>query len=301
MKEFRKLCVGIVALLFATLAYSSSQNSFSELSTTMDTVNQVNAEGKKYGHWIIYGYMKKDQTYADDSKVEEGRYQENKRTGLWKKYFPSGKIRSEITYKRNIPNGKYKLYYASGQVEEQGHWKNSRNIKDFKRFHQNGKVSQEFTFADNGKRNGEQRYYHENGQLELQVNIIEGKEQGKMVRFYANGDVKEEKVFNNGIVDEASIKKFEPKKPEVVVEETPEVPVKVTTAPVNDKTNVEVFKRNGRNTLYNKNMQISQSGVFKNGKLWDGKWYRYNRDGILENIEVYRKGKYIGDAVIEED
>ena len=39
----------------------------------------------------------------------------------------------------------------------------------------------------------------------------------------------------------------------------------------------------------------------ENYKLKDGKWYRYNKDGILLKIEVYKKGKYIGDAQIEEE
>ena len=288
---------GIVFLLITPLLYSSSQVSVSEL----DTINRVDENGHKYGHWIIYGHMKKDKSYSTDAKVEEGNYQQNKRNGVWKKYFPSGKIKSKINYKRNIPNGAYTLFYENGNVEEEGTWKNNRNVNGFKRFHKNGKVAQEFQFSSSGKRNGEQKYYHENGQIEIMVNIVDGKENGQMKRWYANGDLKESKVFNNGIVDESSIQNFEPKKPEVAVKEDTAVPVKVAQAPSkSDKTNLALFKANGKNTLYNKNMQISQSGVFRNGKLKDGKWYRYNKDGILEKIEIYKDGKYIGDAVMED-
>ena len=138
--------------------------------------------------------------------------------------------------------------------------------------------------------------------MELLVSVVDGKESGEMKRWFPNGDIKESKVYNNGVVDEASIKVFEPKKAPVVVEEIPDVPVKVTVAPAKtEKTNISVFKANGRNTLYNRNMQISQSGIFKNGKLKDGKWYRYSKDGILEKIEMYKSGKYIGDAIMDEN
>lgn len=297
-RTLRYMCVGAFALLFAPLCISNAQAD----ESILDSINQVDENGLKQGHWIIYGHMKKDKTYASEAKVEEGTYESNKRTGLWKKYFPSGNIKSNITYKRNIPNGPYTLFYETGKVEEEGNWKNNRNIKEFKRYHKNGQVAQDFKFSDTGKRNGEQKYFHENGQMELLVSVVDGKENGEMKRWFANGDLKEVKVFNNGVADVSSIKKFELKKPEVVVEEIPDVPVKTTVAPKKtEKTNISVFKANGRNTLYNKNMQISQSGIFKDGKLRDGKWYRYNNDGILERIEMYKNGKYIGDAVIEEN
>lgn len=290
--------VGAFALLFCPLLFSNSQVNM----PVLDTINQVNDIGHKYGHWVIYGHMKKDKAYASEAKVEEGKYEENKRTGLWKKYFPNGKVKSKINYKRNIPNGPYALFFENGVTEEEGNWKNNRNTNDFKRYHKNGKLAQEFQFSTTGKRNGKQKYFHENGQMELLVSIVDGKENGEMKRWFPNGDLKESRVYNNGIVDEASIEVFQPKKAPVVVKEISDVLVKVSVAPAKtEKTNISVFKANGRNILYNKNMQISQSGIFKNGKLKDGKWYRYTKDGILEKIEMYKNGKYIGDALMEEN
>ncbi|MEM7161166.1 MAG: hypothetical protein AAF487_01885 [Bacteroidota bacterium] len=297
-KTLRYLGVGIAFLLISPFFFSNSQMA----NAAMDTINQVDENGHKFGHWVIYGHMKKDKSYSSEAKVEEGKYESNKRTGLWKKYFPNGSIKSRINYKRNIPNGDYVLYYENGKVQEEGTWKNNRNVNGFKRYYKSGQVQQDFLFASNGKRNGEQKYFHENGQMEVLVNIVEGKESGELKRWYANGDIKETKTFNDGIVDETSIKKYEEKKPEVIVKEEEAVPVKVTEAPKKtEKTNLAIFKANGKNTLYNKNMQLSQTGMFKNGKLKDGKWYRYNKDGILERIEIYKGGKYVGDAVIEEE
>ncbi|MBL4651402.1 MAG: hypothetical protein JKY53_00855 [Flavobacteriales bacterium] len=52
--------------------------------------------------------------------------------------------------------------------------------------------------------------------------------------------------------------------------------------------------------MYNKNRQISQKGEFRGGRLVDGKWYRYDENGLLNSIEIYKNGKYIGDAQIED-
>lgn len=32
----------------------------------------------------------------------------------------------------------------------------------------------------------------------------------------------------------------------------------------------------------------------------DGKWFKYDENGILIRIEIYKDGRYIGDGVIDE-
>lgn len=266
-----------------------------------ETLNALDADGRRTGYWVINGSMRPTRGYRPDQVIEEGNYEANRKQGLWKRYFPSGSVQSEINYQNNVPNGPYVTYHPNGKTEEKGNWQFNKNVGEFTRWHPNGKVSQEFTFTEHGLRNGPQKYYHENGQLELDVNIVNGKEEGTMTRYYANGDVKETKKFNGGIMDPASIRKHEMKKPEVKVKETPAVPEKHSVVVKEDKPNVHRFKDTGKNTLYNKNLQISQSGYFKNGRLWDGKWYHYNRDGLLETIEVYKNGKLAGYAPIEDE
>jgi antitoxin component YwqK of YwqJK toxin-antitoxin module len=266
-----------------------------------ENINQIDANGLKTGYWVIKGHMVNSTNYKPDQKIEEGTYVENKRHGLWKKYHTNGKLKSEITYYMNRPKGSYKLYYPSGVLEEDGNWDDAKNVGEYKRFHPNGKTSQDFHFEPNGLRTGIQKYYYENGNLELEVEIKQGLEQGLMRRYYPNGDLMEEKILENGVVKKGSVKKYEQRSPEVKVVETPAVPLKHSVRNTEDKPNLEVFKFNGKNTLYNKNRQVTQSGEFRDGRLWNGKWYRYNNDGLLEKIEVYREGTYIGNAPITDD
>jgi antitoxin component YwqK of YwqJK toxin-antitoxin module len=47
--------------------------------------------------------------------IEEGRYANSKRVGLWRRYWPNGNTMSEITYQMGRPRGGYKTYYPSRQ------------------------------------------------------------------------------------------------------------------------------------------------------------------------------------------
>ena len=261
--------------------------------------NATDEQGNRQGYWIVKGYMVNDINFGPNTTVEEGNYIDNKKEGLWKRFYPSGKLRSEITYNNNRPFGPYVIYYENERIEEKGIWHRNKNIGDFNRFYENGQAQQSFFFADNGKRNGVQKYFHDNGQLELEVNIINGKEDGIMRRYNLDGSLREETSLKDGILEAGSIKTYSTKtvKPEVVAEFEPGE----LEAEIDEPNEAHSFKPNGYNILYNKGQQVTQVGEFRNGRLWNGKWHRYNSNGILIRIEVYKTGKYIGTGVIQPD
>lgn len=269
--------------------------------------NQVDAEGRKQGPWTVRGSETHLPGYAPDAIVEEGTYKDNRKTGLWKTYFPEGMPKNEITFENGRPKGPYTTYYKNGQIQEQGNWNLTKNYGNFKRYYENGNVQQDFTFNESGKRQGPQKYYHENGQLMIEGNWNGGKETGEVKEYYATGELKSVKVFNDGAYDAAQTKTFESQKlaeepkvePEPVKDEQNQVKKTVVVAKAEEKPNVGFFDGNGFHTLYNKNKQITQKGEFKNGRLMDGKWYKYDRDGILTNIEIYQNGVYVGEGVID--
>lgn len=299
MKSNLKYISHRASLLLLVLALG-----FSALANSGKEINLVDDKGLKQGYWVIKGYMTDIPNYDANSTVEEGEYINNKKEGTWKTYWPSGKLKSTITYKGNRPNGSYQVYYRNGQLEEEGIWKLNKNIGEFRRFHENGQPQQEFLFSDSGKRNGIQKYYHENGQLELEVNIINGKESGVMKRYYDDGRIKQEMRLENGTMVEGTIKNFNNYKPndqkiEEIFEITEDKPDSEITE--DEPNQAFEFKPNGYNVLYNAGQQVTQIGEFKNGRLWNGKWHRYNVSGILIRIEIYKGGKYIGTGVVEED
>ena len=265
-----------------------------------DTINVVDNGNLKQGHWIYFGNMKRLPGYDAQAKVEEGAYKDSRKNGKWTKFYPSQKVQNEIVFVNNRPNGEYIIYYENGQVQEQGNWKSNRNTGKFVRFYENGNKQQEFNFNSSGKREGKQTYFHENGQVMIEGDWAGGKEDGGVKEYYANGELKAEKHFGGGVMDASKTKTYEPKQPvkEIVTEEKGKAAPKVTS---DQKVNVGLFDGNGQHTLYNKNRQISQKGMFKGGRLWDGKWYRYDKNGILQSVEIYKAGRYVGEGVIEED
>lgn len=267
-----------------------------------DTLNRVDETGMKQGYWVVFNNNKKLPAYPEDAKVEEGFFADSRKTGIWKVYYPSGKIKGEITYKDNRPSGYAKIYYEDGTIMEEGVWQNNKWTGKFQSYHENGKTFMDFNYNAGGKRQGEQKYFYDNGQLMMKGEMSEGKETGTWAGYYENGDKREEKVFNDGALDAAKTKTYEPPKELAAKKET--VTSKPATKPIDTKTEqpnpVIPFDGNGYAKLFNLNKQISKDGVFRNYRLIDGKDYIYGKEGFLEKIAMYKDGKYIGETPIEE-
>jgi len=254
------------------------------ISCSLFAQNQTNEAGRKVGYWKLTGADKPTPGYDESTVVEEGEFQDGRKVGLWKAYYPSGKLKSEITHENGRPKGPYTTYYENGQIEERGNWGLNKNMGKFTR-------------------------YYENGQLMIEGNWNGGKEDGAVKEYYANGDLMSVRVFNGGKMDAAKSQFKEASTPAVAVKDDPEPvnddnnKVKTTIAVSQQEAapNIGRFDSNGPHTLYNKNRQIHQKGIFKNGRLMDGIIYKYSKDGILETIEIYSNGQYVGEGVITAD
>ncbi len=267
-----------------------------------DTINVIDENNLKQGFWRIFGKMKKLPEYQPDQVVEEGNYESSRKQGLWKNFFPNGKIKSEIAYVNSRPNGSYKTYFENGQIEEEGSWENNRNTGGFKRYHENGQTSQEFVFNESGKRDGKQIYRYENGQIMIEADIVAGKE--KFVKeYYEDGSLKAEKSYIDGELDVANTKVYESKTPikDKEKEELSKAPVKIVKADQNDEVNDGSFNGNGNHKMYNKDKQLSKVGFFKDYRLMDGELYLYDADGMLYEIQKYKSGRYIGNAPLPKE
>ncbi len=61
-------------------------------------LNYTDADGKRQGHWKIYGKMQENKDYGDLSLVEEGDYKDGLKEGEWKLYAPDGKVKKTVKY-----------------------------------------------------------------------------------------------------------------------------------------------------------------------------------------------------------
>jgi antitoxin component YwqK of YwqJK toxin-antitoxin module len=271
-----------------------------------DTINRVDVNGRKQGKWMLFGRHKPGSCYASDQKAEEGRYEENRKTGIWLEYYCSATLRNKITYTNGRPDGYAQMFHENGKILEEGIWKNNRWVGSYKLYYENGQIQHEFIFNASGKRNGPQKYFYENGQMAIEGNFANGKEDGLIKEYYENGELKAEKNYADGTVDVGSIREYQPNKPLPSKIASPEnaPPVKVREDEMPNEA-VKMSSKgpqilNGQYTLYNKNRQISKDGIFKDNRFIDGKAYLYDDNGILTRIAVYKNGLYVGDAQLEE-
>ncbi|WP_066756562.1 toxin-antitoxin system YwqK family antitoxin [Crocinitomix algicola] len=257
--------------------------------------NKRDEQGRRQGMWTIWGYDNPAKGYPPNGKIEEGNYTDDRKNGEWIKYHIDGKTpRLKGMYIDNRPNGPYVKFWDNGQVMEEGNFTGGKQVEVYKRYYENGVISQEKYFNEEGKEDGTVRYYHPNGKIEFEYTKKDGVTTGEAKRYYPNGDLKEVIEYKDGEIKSREEK--ERVNPPYNTE--PEVSVPPANAPDGSKgtTNGKRFKKNGYNKIYNSDQELWMDGEFKSGKLWDGKLYKYDSDGILLKIEVWKKGKYHSDG-----
>lgn len=266
--------------------------SFTDAATLFvaDTLNNTDAGGLKQGHWIILNADGRLQDCPADKKAEEGNYISNKKNGTWFQFFCNGKTKNELFYVNNQPNGYAKFYYSNGKLSEEGMWQQNHWSGVYKYYYDNGQLAYEFNYNPFGLREGPQKYYHQNGKLKIEGTWgSDGQELGLLKEYYDDGSLKSEKKYNSGgHLDTASVKFYAEKKevapvieevkPPVV--EEPKVPASVG------------FIEDGQHKTYGANKKIATEGMYKNGKLVDGKRYEYDGDKVVKTTTI-KDGKIV--------
>ena len=199
-----------------------------------DTINQRDENDHKQGQWVYYGKDRPESGYPENGKMEEGRYVDDRKEGLWIRYHIDGitpKLKGE--YKNNRPSGNYWKYNEDGTVKDSG------------------------VFVYN-------------------------KGQGALTRGRGAFD-------NNSHQDTIIASAFENKNDSVAsIDKRLEIRGCVTGG--------AGFNENGYNKLYNENDDIWQDGEFRNRRLWDGKVYLYDSDGILISVKIFKNGVFHSDG-----
>lgn len=260
--------------------------------TDPEATNQTDDNGWKQGWWVIFGKDRPGKGYPDEGKVEEGNYVDDKKQGAWTKYHTDGVTPRLVgNYVNGRPNGEYTKFYDNGQEMEKGSFSNGKHQGVYKRWHENGNVAQEKTYNEDGKEDGTIKYYYENGQLEYEFTKENGVTVGKATRYNEDGSVKKVENYDaSGTM--TSSEEFE------VKEEKVETGSGGPSLSSGISLTGDPLKSNGYNKVYNDNKEIWMDGEFKNGKLWDGKLYIYDKDGLLERIEIWKNGKYHSEGVV---
>lgn len=130
---------------------------------------------RKQGLWKLYS--------ASRLLIAEIEYQNNKKHGLSRRYYPhTGEIMEEAEYFDGKRHGAYRKFYYTGNPKMEGEYdKNKRSGYWVRYYHNTGEISSEGAYI-RGKKNGDWKYYNSFGDL-------------KYVYTYKNGEL----VAKNGV------------------------------------------------------------------------------------------------------
>jgi len=167
--------------------------------------------GKKEGfHKIQFQYYSKSKSNNNSLSNAEGQFKNNKYTGKWLFYNPSGQLIAKGVYKESdgkekgstgVPNkgreGLWRFWHENGQLEQEGSYVNGKNEGLYRWWHDNGQLKQEGSYV-NGKREGLHRSWHDNGQLKQEGSYVNGEREGLHRSWHDNRQLKYEGSYVNG-------------------------------------------------------------------------------------------------------
>jgi antitoxin component YwqK of YwqJK toxin-antitoxin module len=259
-------------------------------------INQKDANGLKQGRWVYFGKDLPAEGIPAEGKVEEGPYKDDRKEGIWIKYHNDGvtpRLKGEYSFGR--PKGKYTRIYSNGVIKEIGTFDKNQYKDSLTRNYENGVPEYKGFYNGSGKEQGTIKHFHPNGKVAFVYDASNGVPTGKATRYHENGDIKEVIYYSPTGEVEKSEQKEMVNPP--VKSEDPKLKDSKAAPKLNDaKVLSGKFNPNAYNKVYNSEGEISQDGDFKDGKLWDGKVYVYDKDGILLKVQIFKNGKYHSDG-----
>lgn len=203
---FMKRLISITVLLLLASCYTYSQN-------ISDTLNRVDANGKKQGFW---------KKYVNDTLKYEGRFKNDKPVGTFTHYYGTGEVSSVVVFSKDgvfaksvmyFPNGKKMaegfytntkkdsiwLYYgANDTVISEEHYKNCKRNGVWKTFYKDGALNETRTWVS-GVRQGPWKHYYNDGKIKMETQYINNKIEGLFKYYYPSGKVYLSGMYKNGL------------------------------------------------------------------------------------------------------
>lgn len=256
-----------------------------------DGINTCIPETPRDGYWTYYGKDRPESGVPADGKVEEGNYVDSRKEGTWIKYHRDGitpKLKGE--YKNNRPSGHYHKFFPTGKLKEEGFFSQNQYSDSLIRYYENGKREYAAFYDSLGKEHGLVRYWLSDGTLELEYEAVHGVPLKKVEYSHEN------ELGAASVSFQPTGKNVKPVRfpgvtsgPSICRESAPKLSSTIITKGVE-------WNPEGYNKVYNSNDEIWQDGLFKSGQLWDGKVYVYDQDGILLKVKIFKNGLYHSDG-----
>lgn len=129
-------------------------------------------------------------TLVSDDKIKDGTYQS---------FYPTKKVKQELSYKGEQLDGHCKSYYEDGSLKESYTCSKGKLEGLNESWYPNGKQSSKYNYAE-GLKNGTCEEYYEDGSLSLRVIFANGKEEGVSSYYNRQGKLYGTVTYKNGQV-----------------------------------------------------------------------------------------------------
>ena len=164
-----------IALLVVVLLLSGNI-----LHAQSDTLNRINAQGKKYGYW---------KKYEKNVLMYEGRFANDVPVGTFTYYHANGKVKSTSNFINGVHKVQTILYHANGKKASEGIFVSQQ--KDGKWFYYNNseKLIKEENYQKGINQGVWKTYSSETGLLLVEENYDKGNLHGVQKKYFTTGDL----------------------------------------------------------------------------------------------------------------
>ncbi|QWX83176.1 hypothetical protein H0I23_12030 [Cellulophaga sp. HaHaR_3_176] len=113
-----------------------------------------------------------------------------------KKYYETGKLKSEGWVDNGKKSGYWKFYYMNGRISEEGHYDENKKIKYWHYYNEYGKLKQQGSYID-GQKSKWWLFFDTNGQINHKCQLSEGVKNGYCLK-YINEKLSSAEKYENG-------------------------------------------------------------------------------------------------------
>ena len=158
----QRLLISISFLtIFAAQVYSQNKLITEyNIDSTMRSEGLIDNDMLKQGNWTYYS--------KDSKALQMGRFEDDKRTGIWLAYNTTGDIIMETYYVEGISNGIIRKYFPGRKLKEEGEIKNDIRSGYWKEYYRNGKIKLIGNYR-NGLKVAKWRSYFDTGKLQSEA------------------------------------------------------------------------------------------------------------------------------------
>ena len=128
------------------------------------------------------------QKWPNGMKRVEGTLRFNKRHGVWRTWYESGKGASRSEYDRGVKVGRWLEWHANGGKRKRLDYDRKGRLHGFRtEWHANGRLHRSWRFESGRPMDGVEKVYHANGSLETAWRWANGRKADQMqVGYHAN-------------------------------------------------------------------------------------------------------------------